>query len=149
MATKVILRDDVAGLGKSGDVRQVKDGYARNFLLPRNLALLATGQNLKQIESEKKKKEAQQLLEKKKAQDLAEKLSGLSLTMAVEVNEQEELYGSLTANDIAKAVAAEGIALDKKCLVLEQPIKCLGIYDLEVRLYSGVDAKLRVWVVKK
>ncbi|MFH0876856.1 MAG: 50S ribosomal protein L9 [Candidatus Omnitrophota bacterium] len=149
MTKKVILRDDVPGLGKSGDVRQVKDGFAHNFLLPRNLALLATDQNLKQIESEKKKKENRQLLEKKKAQDLSEKLSTLSLTMAVEVNEAEELYGSLTVNDIVKALSAEGVDLDKKCIVLEQPIKNLGIYDLEIRLCFDVSAKLKVWVVKK
>lgn len=146
---KVILREDVTGLGKSGDVKQVKDGYARNFLLPHHLALLATDQNLKQIEAEQKKKEAQKVLEKKKAEELSQKLSGFSLTMTVEVNEQEELYGSLTASDIAKAISAEGITVDKKCIALESPIKALGIYDIEVRLSQDVSAKVKVWVVKK
>ncbi len=146
---KVILREDISGLGKSGDVKDVKDGYARNFLLPKNLALLATECNLKKIENEQKKKQAQEELEKKKAQELAGKLAGFSVTIAVEVNEEEGLYGSLTAQDIAKAISQEGIDIDKKSVVLAEAIRKLGIYDVDVKLHPEVEAKIKVWVVKK
>lgn len=146
---KVILREDVAGLGKIGEVKQVKDGFARNYLLPKNLVFVATDNNLKKIQAEQKKKEAQKTAEKKKAQELAEKLANLSVTMAVEVNENEELYGSLTAQDIAKAILAEGFDIDKKSIVLEVPIKALGIYDIDVKLHPEVIIKVKVWVVKK
>jgi large subunit ribosomal protein L9 len=146
---KVILREDVSGIGRTGEVKQVKDGFARNFLLPRNLALMATDHNLKRIEIEQKKIEDKKVLGKKKAQDLAQRLANFSVTIAVEVNEEGKLYGSLTSQDIVKAVASEGIELDKKSVALEVPIKDLGIYDLEVKLYPEVVAKIKVWVVKK
>lgn len=146
---KVILREDVSGIGRTGEVKQVKDGFARNFLLPRNLALVATDHNLKRIEAERKKIEDKLVSEKKKAQDLAQRLANFSVTIAVEVNEEGKLYGSLTAQDIVKAVASEGIELDKKSVALEVPIKDLGIYDLEVKLYPEVVVKIKVWVVKK
>jgi len=146
---KVILREDVQGVGKTGDVKQVKDGFARNFLLPRNLALMATDQNLKKIEAEKKKLQEKKALEKKKAQDMAQQLANFSVTLAVEVNEEGKLYGSLSENDIVKALSSEGIELDKKCLELASPIKDLGIYDIDVKLYPEVLTKIKVWVVKK
>jgi len=146
---KVILKEDVIGLGKSGEVKQVKDGFARNFLLPKKLALEATGANLKQVEAESKKRAAQRALEKKKAQEVAERLNNFSVTITVEVNEDGKLYGSLTAQDIAKSISVEGVELDKKNIVLNAPIKELGIYDLDVRLHSEVMVKIKVWVVKK
>lgn len=146
---KVILRQDLAHLGKTGEVKQVKDGFARNFLFPKNLALLATEESLKQIENEQKKKETKKTLEKKKAEGLAEKFKNFSVTMTVEVNEEEKLYGSLTAQEIAKAIAGEGIDIDKKSILLNDPIKDLGIYDIDIRLHPEVTAKIKVWVVKK
>ncbi len=146
---KVILKEDCLGVGKSGEVKQVKDGFARNFLFPRKLALEATPNNLKQIEAESKKKEIQRALEKKKAQELAERLNNFSVTITVEVNEDGKLYGSLTAQDIAKSISAEGIELDKKNILLNSPIKEPGIYDIDVRLHNEVDSKVKVWVVKK
>jgi len=146
---KVILKEDVAGLGKTGDVKQVKDGFARNFLLPRRLALVASDENLKQIEIQRKKTEEKAVLEKKKALDLSQRLSNVSVTIAVEVNEEGKLYGALSVSDIVKAVSAEGIELDKKCIVLKEPIKDLGIYDIEVKLFTEVLSKIKVWVVKK
>ncbi len=146
---KVILKENVPGLGRNGEVKQVKDGFARNFLFPRNLALLATDNNLRQVEAEAKKRESLNALEKKKAQELAEKLTSLSVTITVEVNEDEKLYGSLTQQDIAKALATEGVAIDKRNIVLNSHIKELGIYDLDVRLHPDVTSKIKVWVVKK
>lgn len=146
---KVVLRSDVAGIGKAGDLKQVKDGFARNYLFPRNLAAVATEQALKQIEQEQKKRQAKQTQEKKKAEELSARLNGVSLTMTVEVNEEEKLYGSLSQQDIQKALSTEGIDLDKKCILLESPIKDLGIYDIDIKLHPEVGAKIKVWVVKK
>ena len=146
---KIILKEDVTGFGKTGDVKQVKDGFARNFLLPRHLALEATKENLKAIAAEQKKKEEKKTLEKKKALDLAQQLANISVTITVEVNEEGKLYGSLGALDIAKAVLTEGIEIDKKCILLKEPLKDLGIYDVEVKLYPEVISKIKVWVVKK
>ena len=146
---KIVLKGDVAGVGKTGDVKQVKDGFARNFLLPRNLASVATDHALRQVEIDQKKKETKKVLEKKKAQELAEKFNNLSVTMAVEVNEDGRLYGSLTAQDVEKALSAEGIEIDKKMILLASPIKDLGIYDLDIKLHPEVAVKIKVWVVKK
>jgi len=146
---KVILRKDISGFGKTGDVRQVKDGYARNYLLPRNLALLATEQNLKKIESERKKLEEKKTLEKKKAEGIAQQLANVSVTITVEVNEEGRLYGSLTEADVVKAMSAEGIDIDKNSVVLPGPVKEPGIYEVEIKLYPEVVARIKVWVVKK
>lgn len=146
---KIVLKGDVAGVGKTGDVKQVKDGFARNFLLPRNLASVATDHALRQVEIDQKKKETKKVLEKKKAQELAEKFNNLSVTMAVEVNEDGKLYGSLSAQDVEKALSAEGIEIDKKMILLASPIKDLGIYDLDIKLHPEVAVKIKVWVVKK
>jgi large subunit ribosomal protein L9 len=101
------------------------------------------------MELHQKKLQAKLIQEKKKAEELAEKLNGFSLTMTVEVNEEEKLYGSLGAADIQKALAGEGIDVDKKCIVLEAPLKALGIYDIDVKLHPDVTAKIKLWVVKK
>ncbi|HQP92241.1 MAG TPA: 50S ribosomal protein L9 [Candidatus Omnitrophota bacterium] len=146
---KVILKEDVLGIGRSGEVKQVKDGFARNFLFPKKLALEATGANLKQVELEAKKREAQNALEKKKAQEVAERLNNFSVTITVEVNEDGKLYGSLTAQDIVKSISVEGVELDKKNILLQAPIRELGIYDADVRLHPDVSTKIKVWVVKK
>ncbi len=146
---KVILREDVSAVGRAGEVKEVKDGFARNFLIPKKLALVATVQSLKQIESEQKKQAAKMLLEKKKAEEVIQRLKDLSITIAVEVNEEEKLYGSLTTQDIAKAISAEGIEIDKKNIVLDEPIKEPGIYDLSIKLHTDMVAKVKVWVVKK
>lgn len=146
---KVILKEDVIGLGRAGEVKQVKDGYARNFLFPKNLVFLANAQNLKQVETQQKKLAVKRETERKKAQDLADRLASLSVTIAVDVNEDEKMYGSLTVQDIAKAVCAEGVEVEKKMILLQAPIRELGIYDLDLRLHAEVKAKVKVWVVKK
>lgn len=146
---KVILKSDVEGLGKSGEVKQVKDGFARNYLLPKQLVLPATEFNLKKVEIQQKKTQAKRLLETKKVQEIAGRLDSLSVTVAVEVNEEGKLYGGLSAQDIAKAIQAEGIDVDKKSIVLVGPIKELGIYDVPIKLHSEVTAKVKIWVVKK
>ncbi len=146
---KVILKEDVSGLGKSGDIKQVKDGFARNYLFPQKLALEASAANLKAVEAVAKKRQAQRQLEKNKALEVAAALSNLSVTLTVDVNEEGKMYGSLTAQDIARAVSAEGIEIDKKSILLDAPLKELGIFDLEVKLHPEVVSKIKVWVVKK
>lgn len=145
----IILTGNVVNLGKVGDVVKVKDGYARNYLLPRQLAVTATEGNVKRIEKEKVKRLAQYEEEKKLAQAKADLLAKVSLTIAVEVNDQEKLYGAISETDILKAFEAEGQKVDKKALVIEKAIEELGIFEVGVKLHQEVIAKVRLWVTKK
>ena len=146
---EVILAKDVEKLGKTGDIIKVKDGFARNFLLPQGVACLATPANLKKVEQEKVNRASREERIKKEAEELAKKLSGISCTVAVEVNDLERLYGSISENDIIKAIETEGFTVDKKSILLEKPIEELGIYEVGVRLHPQVIAKVRLWVTKK
>jgi large subunit ribosomal protein L9 len=145
---RVVLRKNVEKIGKSGDVVSVKDGFARNFLLPKGFALIATKDNIGRVEEEKKKVEKYKEVEKGKAQELAGKLSGLSCTIAAEAQD-ENLYGSVTAAEIANALELEQIKVDKKDILLSEPIKKLGIFEVEIRLHPDVTTKIKVWVVGK
>ncbi|MBF0385579.1 MAG: 50S ribosomal protein L9 [Candidatus Omnitrophica bacterium] len=146
---EVILSQNVPDLGKVGDVIKVKEGYARNFLLPQKLACLATPDNLKKIEKDKKRKQAVYDKEKKEALDLADKLGKVSCTVAAEVNDLDKLYGSITDGEIVKALEVEGYKIDRKDIVIENPIQELGIFEIGVKLHNEVTAKVRVWVTKK
>ena len=146
---KIILCKDAGKLGKAGDVVKVKDGYARNFLLPRKVAYPATPLNIKRVEQLKLQRQAVEKQEKEQAQELAEKLSKHSFTIAVEVNDLEKLYGSVTEADIIKALEDEGFQMDKKTILLEKPIEELGIYEVGIKLHPQVTGKFRLWVTKK
>ena len=146
---EIILRQDVEKLGKVGAVVKVKEGYARNFLFPRDLAFPATPANLKRIEQQKAKLVAQYEATKREAQALAEKLAKVSITITVEVNDLEKMYGSVTEVDVHKALEVEGFKLDKKQIFLENPITELGIFEVAVKLHPEVTAKIRLWVAKK
>lgn len=146
---KLILLQDVEKLGKAGEVISVKDGYARNYLFPKGIALLATEQNLKAVEVEKKRKAEAQQKEKLEAQQLAERISRISCTIAVEVGRDDKLFGSVTSIDIQKALEAEGILVDKKKIDLKEHINQIGIYSVPIRLHPEVTANLKLWVVKK
>ncbi|MBM3245935.1 MAG: 50S ribosomal protein L9 [Candidatus Omnitrophica bacterium] len=147
---EVILNQDVAKIGRSGQVVKVKDGFARNFLIPNGLAVPLTPANLKALEQQKQKKTLQLEKAKKEAEELKEKIAGLSLTLTVLAKEEgEELYGSVTAPDIAAALREEGLEIDKNSIIIEEPIKSLGIYEVPVKLHPEVEAKVKVWVVKK
>lgn len=146
---ELILCEDVNKIGKTGDVVKVKDGFARNFLLPQKKAYMATPANLKKIEQDKAKRAALEEKSKKESEDLAQKLSKISCTITVEVNDLDKLYGSVSEVDIAKALEVEGYPVDKKAITLEKPIEDLGIYEVPVKLHSQVTAKVRVWVTKK
>ena len=145
----IILMENVEKLGQVGDVVKVKNGYARNYLLPRQLGVAATTGNIKRIEKEKAKRLAMDEAQKKEAQQKAESLSKVSLTITVEVNDQEKLYGAVSETEILDALEAEGQKIDKKSLVLEKPIDDLGIFEIGVKLHPQVIAKIRLWVTKK
>jgi large subunit ribosomal protein L9 len=146
---QIILMDNVEHLGKVGDVVKVKDGFARNYLLPRELAMPATPANIKRIEKEKVTRLAKYEEEAKVAKTEAEKLSKVSLTIAVEVNDQEKLYGAISETEIMRALEAEGIKIEKRQLVIEKPITDLGIFEVGVKLHPEAIAKIRLWVTKK
>lgn len=146
---EVILRQDVDRIGKAGTVIKVKEGFARNYLLPKGLAYAATARNLNVLEEEFKKKQSLVQKVKQEAEALAAKLNGLSCTVAVDVNENEKMYGSVGAVDIVKALALEGYTLEKEAVILEKPIEELGIYEIEVKLHPEVRAKIRLWVTKR
>jgi large subunit ribosomal protein L9 len=144
---KVILTDEIRGLGGRGEVVQVKDGYARNFLLPKNLAREATPGNLKAVEQERKKWAVLSAQEKTSAEELAQKISGLKVEVRKRVGESGQLFGSVTANEIADALAAQGIEVDKRRVELAHPIKNIGSHEVEVRLHREVTAKINVEVM--
>ncbi|MFZ5801347.1 MAG: 50S ribosomal protein L9 [Candidatus Omnitrophota bacterium] len=146
---EVILRQDVDRIGKAGTVIKVKEGFARNYLLPKGLAYPATPRNLKVLEEEFKKKQSLALKVKQDAAALAAKLSGLSCTVSVDVNENEKMYGSVGTADIIKALAVEGYSLEKEAVILEKPIEELGIYEIEIKLHPEAKAKIRLWVTKR
>ena len=146
---KVILKQDNDKLGNAGDVITVKSGYARNFLIPHQFAYEATPGNLKRFEEEKKKITSQISREIKTAEKLAEELEKVSCTIAVSVGEEDKLFGSVTSQDIFNALEEKGIQVDKRKILLEDPIKALGIYTISIKLHSAVTANVKVWVVKK
>ena len=146
---EVILYQDVPSLGKVGDVVKVKDGYARNYLLPRSVGVEATKANLKKIEAHKAKVQAAYEAARKEAEVLAEKISKVSCTMTVEVNEQDKLYGAVADNDILRALEQEGFKYERKDLVIEKAVEELGIFEIGVKLHPEVTGKFRLWVTKK
>lgn len=144
---EVILREDVKSLGKAGELVKVKPGYARNFLLPRGLAYEATEGNRKRILAESKARVARMTEEKQAAEAFARTLSGVGVSLTRKAGEGERLFGSITAQDIADALAAKGHALDKRKIELEHPIKSLGHHTVPVRLHHEVTAEVHVTVV--
>ena len=145
---RVILRTDIEKLGKLGDVVDVKPGYARNYLLPKKLAMLATPSNLKIFEHEKKRLEEKLNAERFKAKELAEKLENEKIEIQVRVGEGDKLYGSVTSSNIVDELAKRGFEIDRKKVELDKPIRSLGEYQIPVKLYPGVVATLNVSVVR-
>ena len=145
---EVILNKDVDKIGKAGTVVNVKEGFARNFLFPHNLAKLATAGSIQQLEKEKQVKSAQYAKVKEESEELKKRLSALSLTISV-LTQGEELYGSISSHDIATALKDEGFSIDKNTIDLAEPIKSLGIYELPVKLHPEVVATVKLWVVRK
>jgi large subunit ribosomal protein L9 len=146
---QVILRDDMDNLGKSGEVVNVKPGYARNFLLPRGHAIKATAGDVKRVEHEKRVIAARTAKMAKEAQGEADKLSQVTVSIARAVGEEDKLYGSVTSRDIADALAEKGVKVDSRKVQLAEPLKALGLTEVPVKLGRGVTATIKVWVVKK
>jgi large subunit ribosomal protein L9 len=146
---EVILREHVEHLGRRGDVVKVAAGFARNYLLPRNLALAVTEGNRRLIERERKVVDAREAEERQTAEALASRLSQVELTIERRVGETEALYGSVTSADVAEALAAKGIEIEKRQIHLDEPIKAIGEFTVPVRLHREVTAQVKVHVVKQ
>jgi large subunit ribosomal protein L9 len=146
---EIILRQSVEKLGHPGDVVTVKNGYARNFLLPRGLAYEATPGNLKRIAAEKSRLEAAESERRGGAQELATRLEEVQLTFSARVGEEGKLFGSVTSSDIAEQLAAQGFNIERRLIDLHEPIKALGVYRVPVRLHADVKPEIRVWVIKQ
>ena len=146
---EVILRHAVENLGKPGDVVKVKNGYARNYLLPHNLAYEATPGNLKRIQQERERLEAAENQRRGSAQEVATKLEQVSLTFSARVGDEGKLFGSVTATDIAQQLEQQGFHVEKRQIDLHEPIKSLGVYRVPIRLHADVKPEIRVWVIKQ
>jgi large subunit ribosomal protein L9 len=145
---KVILREDVQGVGNIGDVLEVARGYARNYLLPRNKAVEATGRNLKAVDHAKRVITEKAKKEKAEVEEYAKKVSATAVTITAQVGKDDKLFGSVTTKDIAEALAAKGIEVDKRKIHLDHPIKELGTTSVSVKLHSQVTATVSVTVAK-
>ena len=145
---KLLLQKNIDKLGQIGDVVEVSNGYARNYLVPQGFAAELTKDNLHRFESMKRRFIAQEEENKAKQQVLAKELEKASCTLIANATEEGHLYGSVTARDVASQITSEGLTLDPKCIMLDSPIKELGIYKLKVRLHPEVETTIKVWVVK-
>jgi len=145
---KVVLLEDIPKLGKMGDLIQAKDGYARNYLLPKKLAVPANPQNLKTLEHQKTLLTQKQNRIKRDAEKLAQKIEKISCTISKPAGEEDKLFGSVTSLDIESSLNEEGLKIDRKKILLEEPIKSLGIYKAPIKLHPEVTANIKIWVVK-
>jgi large subunit ribosomal protein L9 len=146
---KVVLRKDFETLGEAGQVVAVKDGYARNFLIPRGIAYEASSRNLSVVSEAKRQAEHRQIREQKQAEDLAGKLSQVSITATVAVGEEDKIFGSVTSQEISRLLAEKGFEIDRRKIVLDEPVKTLGVFEIPVKLHAKVEAKIKLWVVKE
>ncbi|MCD6460781.1 50S ribosomal protein L9 [bacterium] len=146
---EIILIEAVKKMGVEGDVVTVADGYARNFLIPQGFAIQANSSNLKKINDIKRRQLTREKKEVQAAQKLAEKITTLSCTIPVQVGEDEKLFGSVTTQDIAKTLSNEGIEVDRRKIHLDEPIKELGVFTVDIKLHPEVTAVIKVWVVKE
>jgi large subunit ribosomal protein L9 len=149
MPMQLILKEDVANLGKSGDLVNVKPGYGRNYLIPHGLAVVATEKNVARVEHEKRLIAARNQKLLKDAQSIADRLSTVELVIQRQAGEEDKLFGSVSTRDVEEALGDQGIKLDRRKIVLAEPIRTLGVYTLDVKLAPDVTGKLKVWVVAK
>ncbi len=146
---KVILREDLKNLGDAGEIKEVKDGYANNYLLPKKIVYPASDHYLKVLENEKISTMKKLEKVKKEAEEIKEKLENISLNINVKTGEDEKMFGSVTAQDIADKLQEQGINMLKKHIVLEENINKLGIYNITVKIAPEVEAVLKVWIIKE
>ena len=145
----VILKENVENLGRIGDVVKVADGYARNFLIPNKKVVAANENNLSAIEHQKKMLEKKRAAEKQSAEEISKKIAAFTCNISRKVGEKDKLFGSVTANDIADALQAGGISIEKRLIHIKDPIKALGVHSVEIKLLPEVVTNLKVWVVKE
>lgn len=146
---EVILNQDVEKIGRAGTVVCVKEGFARNFLFPHNLAKPATASNLQKLKQDQLVRSAQSAKIKEESELVKQRLSALNLTISALTQGEEKLYGSIHTHEIAEALGAEGFVINKNIIDLAEPIKSLGIYEIPVKLHPDVTATIKLWVVKK
>lgn len=146
---KILLKKDIKTLGKIGEVVDVANGYARNYLLPKKFATIVTKGNIEQINFQRIKSEEKLKEELKKLQDLADEISNISYTITVKTNKEGKLFGSVTANHIAKAISEKGYEVDENMVILESPIKKCDLYNVNIMLHPDVKAQCRIWIVSE
>ncbi len=146
---KAILKEDIKGLGKCGDVVEVKDGYGRNYLFPRNLAIPATKKNLRSIDEVTKQKQLRENKKRRKDERVKAQIEKISCTAEVSVGEEDRVFGSVTSSDIAELLKEKGFDIDRRTIELEESIKALGVYTVPIKISKDVTANLKLWVVKK
>lgn len=146
---KVILLENIEKLGGQGSIVEVKDGFARNYLIPQRKALEATASNISFFKTKEEREKRKEERERQKFLKVAQELSKLSLTIPSQVKQDEEIFGSVTPQMIVLALKNEGYQIGKEAIIIDEPIKRLGIYKIKVKLYQDVSAELKVWVVKK
>lgn len=146
---KVILRKDYENLGKTGDIVEVKRGYARNFLITKGIAFYADAKSLHRLDEERKQQIVKKEREKQLSEKLANELSKVSCTASVQVGEEDRVFGSVTSQDISELLKEKGYDIDRKKIILEEPIKALGIYDIKIKIHPEVESTIKLWVVKK
>jgi large subunit ribosomal protein L9 len=145
---RIILLQDHEDLGSAGDQQDVKDGYARNYLIPRGIALKADKNSLKRFQEMARLKELKKDRALKKSKELAEKLRSLSLTVPVQVGEEDRVFGAVTSLEIAQQLKDKGYEIDKRQIMLEEPIKSLGIFEILIKLHSEITTSVKLWVIK-
>lgn len=148
MAVELILLEDIKGLGTMGEQVKVKDGYARNFLLPREKAMRATSDAIRRLEARRAKIKAEEEARKNAAEQLAETLGRMSVTLTVEAGDDDQLYGSVGPQQVAEALQENNVQVDRKQVQMDEPIKQLGVYNVEVSLHPEVQTTVKVWVVR-
>ena len=146
---KIILTKDHENLGDAGEIVKVKDGYARNYLIPRSIALEASKANMLVYDEGKKRQQAQKSREVTGAEEIAAEMSKVSITASVQVGEEDKVFGAVTSQEISILLEEKGFTVDKRDILLEDPIKALGIYNISVKVHQDVKAEVKLWVIKQ
>lgn len=144
---KVILTQEIVNLGFEGDIVDVAKGFARNYLIPKGIAMEASEQNIKRMETKRKKIEVKKVEAREEAEKIKERMAEVEITISQKVGEEDKLYGSVTSMDIASHLEEQGITIDRRKIVLDKPIKTLGEYEVPVKLYPGVTGSIKVFVI--
>jgi large subunit ribosomal protein L9 len=146
---EIILLEDVKGVGKRGERLKVADGYARNFMIPNKLAVASTDAGAAVFAEVERQRSRRDQKSRREAEEAAKKFGNVSVHISVEVGEEDKIFGSVTSADIAEALREQGVEVDKRRILLEEPLRQLGVYTVPVKLFQDVEAKIKVWVVKK